>query len=150
MGFVLIIYIVREEYTFGLIDFSAQVTGVCPLRFYYTYLSCVWKCEFMAERVRHLLYWRHDSPWHHILPHTTTRWVHLVLHRSFSEPFKTSFFALCCAFAPIYLGCVMEASSLNWRAEYDQLKMAQRLATQQVKVLRHVPYEERFHQLYLY
>ncbi len=70
--------------------------------------------------------------------------------RSFCELSKTGFIPLYCAIVRQHLEHAMEANAPKLRADINQLERFQRLATQLVRGLRHVPYEERLRQLNLF
>ncbi len=73
-----------------------------------------------------------------------------MVRRSFCELSEAAFTPLYCAFVRPHLEYAMEGNVPTLRADINQLERVQRLATRLVRGLRHVPYEERLHQLYLF
>ncbi len=73
-----------------------------------------------------------------------------MVRRSFCEVSKTAFISLYCALVRPHLEYTMEANAATLRADLNQLRRVQHLATWVVRGLRHVPYEERLRQLNLF
>ncbi len=70
-----------------------------------------------------------------------------MVRRSICERSKIAFTPLYCALVRPDVEYAMEANAPTLRADINQQERVQRLATRLVRGLRHVPYEERLHQL---
>ncbi len=80
----------------------------------------------------------------------TARRLLFMVRRPFCELSKTAFIPFYCALVRPHLEKAMEANAPTLRPYINQLERVQGLAARLVRGLRHVPYEERLRQLYLF
>ncbi len=73
-----------------------------------------------------------------------------MVHRPFSDLSKAAFITVCCAIVWPHLEYAMEANTPTLGVDINQLEWVQCLATQLVRGLRLVLYEERLRQLNLF